>query len=208
MSRVALVVIAKEPLPGRAKTRLSPPCTPGEAARLAEAALRDTLEVVARTPATRKVLVFDGDPRRFRRRGLDVIPQRGAGLAERLAAAFEDVAAPALLVGMDTPQLTMQLLLEGIGALATPAVDAVLGPATDGGYWSIGLKRAAAPVFDGIPMSSATTWAEQRTRLNALGLRVHEQVALRDVDTFDDARIVAREAPGSNFAAAFAAIAA
>src|SRR5436305_3920226 len=96
----ALVVIAKEPLPGRAKTRLTPPCTPAEAATLAEAALLDTIEVVRRTPAARKVLAFDGNPRRFRRAGLEVIPQRGAGLAERLAAAFEDVAGPALLVGM------------------------------------------------------------------------------------------------------------
>src|SRR5437868_7718408 len=97
----ALVVIAKEPLPGRAKTRLTPPCTPAEAAALAEAALLDTLEVVARTPAQRKVLVFDGDPDGYERDGLEVIPQRGAGLAERLRAAFEDVAQPALLVGMD-----------------------------------------------------------------------------------------------------------
>ena len=106
MSTVTLMVIAKEPLPGRAKTRLSPPCTPGEAAALAGAALLDTLEVVSRTPAERRVLVFDGDPGRFSRPGLEVIQQRGAGLGERLAAAFEDVAQPALLIGMDTPQLT------------------------------------------------------------------------------------------------------
>lgn len=206
MSRVALVVIAKEPLPGRAKTRLSPPCTAAEAATLAEAALLDTLEVVARTPAARRVLVFDGDPGRFRRPGLELIPQRGSGLAERLAAAFEDVGSPALLVGMDTPQLTTRLLLDGMRALST--VDAVLGPATDGGYWSVGLKRAAARIFDGIPMSSATTWARQLARLHALGLRVHEQPALRDVDTFDDARAVARAAPRSRFADVFAPLAA
>jgi len=203
VTQVALVVIAKEPVPGRAKTRLSPPCTPAEAATLAEAALLDTLDAVARTPAARRVLVFDGNPSRFRRAGLEVIPQRGAGLAERLAGAFEDVAAPALLVGMDTPQLTTRLLLDGMRALAT--MDAVLGPAMDGGYWSVGLKRAAARVFDGIPMSSATTGAAQRARLHELGLRVHEQPALRDVDTFEDACAVAREAPRSRFAAALAA---
>jgi len=59
----ALLVIAKEPLPGRVKTRLSPPLSELEAAGLAEAALLDTLEVIARTPAKRKVLVFDGDSR-------------------------------------------------------------------------------------------------------------------------------------------------
>lgn len=208
MTQVALMVIAKEPLPGRAKTRLSPPCSPAEAAALAEAALVDTLEVVARTPAPRKVLVFDGDPGRFRRKGLEVMVQRGGGLAERLAAAFEDVAGPALLVGMDTPQVTPQLLRDGMQALSTPAVDAVLGPAADGGYWSVGFKRNAASAFAGVPMSRPTTCTKQRARLRELGFRVHEQLPLRDVDTIEDARAVASQAPGSRFAAALAAIAA
>jgi rSAM/selenodomain-associated transferase 1 len=205
VNEVALVVIAKEPVPGRAKTRLSPPCTPTEASALAEAALLDTLEVVTGAPAARKVLVLDGDPQRYRRAGIEVIPQRGAGLAERLAAAFEDVAGPALLVGMDTPQLTRDLLLDGTRAMSTPAVDAVLGPADDGGYWSVGLKRHSDAAFAGIPMSSPTTWTKQRARLRELGLRVHEQSPLRDVDTIEDARAVARAAPGSRFAAALAA---
>jgi uncharacterized protein len=208
VSQVALIVIAKEPLPGRAKTRLSPPCTPTQAARLARAALLDTLDVVARTSADRKVLVFDGDPQHFRREWLEVIPQRGGGLGERLAAAFEDVAGPALLVGMDTPQLTSRLLLDGMRALSTPTVDAVLGRATDGGYWSIGLKRHAASALASVPMSRSTTWTKQRARLRELGLRVHEQPALRDVDTIADALAVARQAPRSRFASALAALAA
>jgi len=208
MSTVALIVIAKEPLPGRAKTRLTPPCTPAEAATLAEAALLDTLEVVGSTPAARKVLAFDGDPRRFQRAGLEVIPQRGAGLAERLAAAFEDVGGPALLVGMDTPQLTPSLLSDAMRALAAPAVDAVLGPADDGGYWSIGLKHDAGPALAGIPMSCPRTCAAQRARLHKLGLRVQGQPRLRDIDTIEDARAVASDAGGTRFAAALGAIAA
>jgi len=204
--RVALVVIAKEPLPGKAKTRLSPPCTPDEAATLAEAALLDTLDVVARTPTHRRVLVLDGSPRRWRRPGLDVIPQRGVGLGERLAAAFEDVAEPALLVGMDTPQLTPRLLLDGMRALASPDVDAVLGPAVDGGYWTVGLKRGGSEAFAGVPMSCAATWTSQRARLRELGLFVHDHPPLRDVDTIEDARLVARAAPGSRFASSLAAI--
>jgi rSAM/selenodomain-associated transferase 1 len=205
---IALMVIAKEPLPGRAKTRLTPPCTPHEAAALAEAALLDTLEVVGRTPARRRVLVFDGDAERFADSGFEVIPQRGAGLGERLAAAFEDVAEPALLVGMDTPQLTSELLLDGIAALAQPGVDAVLGPTLDGGYWSIGLARLAIGAFDGVPMSSSSTWRKQLAQLQGLGLHVHDQPPLRDVDTIDDARVVARQAPGSRFARAIRELAA
>lgn len=206
MSKIALVVIAKAPVPGRAKTRLCPPCSFEQAAALAEAALLDTLEVVARTPAHRRVLVFDGDADRWHVPGFELIVQRGEGLGERLAAAFEDVHEPALLIGMDTPQLTTKLLLDGIEALARPGVDAVLGPALDGGYWSIGLKRPLRDVFEGVPMSAALTCAAQRKRIRELGLRLHEHAPLRDVDTIDDARAVAKQAPGSRFAAAMTAI--
>lgn len=208
---VALLVIAKAPLPGRAKTRLCPPCTGEQAAALAGAALLDTLATVARTPASRRVLVFDdcGDPEASERwlpAGFELIAQRGAGLAERLAAAFEDAGQPSLLVGMDTPQLTVELLLDGIRALSRPGVDAVLGPALDGGYWSVGLREPRPDVFAGVPMSVERTCAAQRLAMRELGLRVHEQPRLRDVDTIDDARSVAAQAPRSRFATVLAAV--
>jgi rSAM/selenodomain-associated transferase 1 len=203
---VALLVIAKEPLPGRVKTRLSPPCSADEAAGLARASLLDTIEVVACTPAARRVLVFDGDARDWRRRGFELIAQRGTGLGERLAAAFEDVASPALLVGMDTPPLTPPLLLDGMRARADPDVDAVLGPTVDGGYWSVGFSTRVAGAFNGVPMSCASTWIRQRARLDELGLRVHDQPLLRDVDTIEDARVVASAAPHTRFARALAAV--
>jgi len=76
--------------------------------------------VVARTPAARRVLVFEGDAARWRPPGFEVIAQRGDGLEQRLAAAFEDVGQTALLVGMDTPQLSTELLLDGLAALTRP----------------------------------------------------------------------------------------
>jgi rSAM/selenodomain-associated transferase 1 len=206
MESVALLVLAKEPLPGRAKTRLTPPYTPQQAAQLASAALRDTLDVVSRTPAARKVLVFDGDGRDWRPPGFELIPQRGAGLAERLGAAFAAVRGPALLIGMDTPQLTSALLLDAMRALADRDVDAVLGPALDGGYWSVGLRRWIPGAFAGVPMSSPLTLPRQRARLRELGLRIREQRPLQDVDTVEDARAVAAAAPHTRFARAMAAI--
>lgn len=206
MRKPALLVIAKAPVPGRVKTRLCPPCSPAQAAALAEAALLDTLEVVTRTPAGRKVLVLDGDADRWRVPGFELIEQRGSGLGERLAAAFDDIDGPALLVGMDTPQLSQELLLDGLDALGDPDIDAVLGPALDGGYWSIGLTRAVPGVFADVPMSVTHTCRAQRARLEQLGLRLHEQRPLRDVDTIDDARAVAAQAPLSRFAAAMATI--
>ena len=127
----ALLVIAKEPVPGRAKTRLTPPCTPVQAAGLARAALEDTLAAVLAARASRRVLVLDGQPGPWLPAGFELIAQRGEDLAERLAAAFADTGAPAFLVGMDTPQLTPALLELGLAAVARG--EAAFGPALDGG---------------------------------------------------------------------------
>lgn len=205
MTPASLIVIAKDPLPGSAKTRLCPPCQPDQAARLAEAALRDTLEVVSRTPAARRVLALAGDPARWWCDGFEVIKQRGQGLGERLGHVFADVGGPALVVGMDTPQLTSELLCDGLGALER--YDAVLGPALDGGYWSVGLRCFHPEAFTGVPMSVASTFARQSEQFRRLGLSTYEQARLRDFDTLADARAVARQAPSSRFASALAAIA-
>jgi rSAM/selenodomain-associated transferase 1 len=198
----ALLVIAKAPAPGRTKTRLCPPFTPGEAATLAEAALRDTLAAVLATPAARRMLVLDGAPGDWLPGGFEVLPQRGGGLEERLAAAFEDCGEPAFLIGMDTPQVTPALLAAGLAAVQEGS--AAFGACADGGYWGIGLPHADRRVFTGIPMSERTTGARQLTRLHALGYRVEELPPLRDVDTAADARAVAALAPHTRFAAALA----
>ncbi|MFP5363168.1 MAG: TIGR04282 family arsenosugar biosynthesis glycosyltransferase [Thermoleophilia bacterium] len=198
----AIAVIAKAPVAGRSKTRLTPPCTPRQAAALASAALADTLAAVAASAAGRRILVLDGDPGRWRGRGLEILPQRGGGLAERLAAAFADIGEPALVVGMDTPQLTPALLEHALCRLEH--ADAVLGAAPDGGYWAIGLRAADAAVFAGVPMSEPQTCAVQRERLRALALRTHELAQLRDVDDIGDARAVAAQAPRTRFARALA----
>ena len=200
--RVSLLVLAKAPAPGRSKTRLCPPCTPTEAAHLAEAALRDTLEAVVATPAYRHLLVLDGDPGDFVPDGFEVVSQRGDGLDERLAAAFADAGGPAVLVGMDTPQLTPALLVDAVRSLEAGSTDALLGPAVDGGYWAVGLREPDPTVFLGVPMSTPGTLAAQWERLVALGREVGRLPMLRDVDVIDDAWAVAEEAPGSRFAAA------
>jgi uncharacterized protein len=200
---VALVVIAKAPAPGRSKTRLCPPCTPEQAAALAAAALRDTLDTVAATPARRRVLALDGEPDGWLPPGFELHPQRGDGLGERLGDALAAAGGPALVVGMDTPQLSPALLRLAARRLSEPDVDAVLGPAFDGGYWTIGLDRPGPGAFDGVPMSSGDTCAAQRARLAELGLRTAELPALRDVDTIADAASVARDHPHTGFATAF-----
>lgn len=201
-----LIVLAKAPVAGRVKTRLCPPCTPAQAARLAAAALADTLRAVAAVPGGgRRVCVLDGAPGPWLPPGFDVLPQRGGGLDERLAAAFADAGGPALLVGMDTPQVTPALLADALARLER--ADAVLGAAPDGGYWAIGLRRAADALFHGVPMSAATTGAAQLARLREHGLQVDLLPALRDVDAIADARAVARACPpGTAFPVALAQV--
>ncbi|TWV55874.1 DUF2064 domain-containing protein [Streptomyces misionensis] len=194
-----LLVIAKEPRPGRVKTRLTPPFTPAEAAGLAEAALADTLRAVAAAPASRRVLVLDGTPGAWLPPGFEVLPQCAGGLDERLADAFGHCAGPALLIGMDTPQVTPDLLTVDFADC-----DAYLGPAEDGGFWALGLAEPDPALLRGVPMSTPETGAAQRERLRAAGLRVRELPRLRDVDVAADARAVAALAPHGRFAARLA----
>jgi glycosyltransferase A (GT-A) superfamily protein (DUF2064 family) len=191
-----LLVIAKEPVPGRVKTRLVPPCTYEQSAALAEAALADTLHTVAAMPARRRVLVLDGRPGPWLPAGFDVVPQCDGQLDERLAEAFAAVRGPALLIGMDTPQVTCGLL-----SVDWRDADAVFGPAADGGFWALGLREPDPALLRGVPMSTAETGAIQRARLVEAGLRVADLPQLRDVDTAADAVAVARQAPRSRFAA-------
>jgi glycosyltransferase A (GT-A) superfamily protein (DUF2064 family) len=200
---LSIIVLAKVPVAGRVKTRLCPPLTPPEAASLARAALEDTLGVVLETPASGRVAALDGPPGPWLPRGFEMIRQRGGGLDERIACAFDDVGGPALLIGSDTPQISSMLLAAAGRALLAPGIDAVLGDAVDGGWWIVGLRRAIPSAFIGVPMSTRTTGVEQMDRLLGLGLRVARMPSLRDVDRIDDARAVAAEAPRTRFAATF-----
>ncbi len=206
-----LIVLAKAPVPGKVKTRLTPPFTPHEAAMLAEAALADTLEAGATASFSRHVLALADQwatpgalraelPGRF-----EVVPQRGDGLDERIAAAFDDAYAqrsvPVVLIGMDTPQVTPGLLETVAQPLTAGDADAVFGPAADGGFWLLGLRQPDAKLIHGVPMSADHTGRVQLGRLRAAGLRIRQVPELIDVDTAEDAVQVARQAPGSRFSA-------
>ncbi|WP_328764790.1 MULTISPECIES: TIGR04282 family arsenosugar biosynthesis glycosyltransferase [unclassified Streptomyces] len=193
-----LLVIAKAPVAGRVKTRLTPHFTPQQAADMARAALQDTLDAVLATPAGRRVLCLDGAPGPWLPEGIEVVPQCAGGLDARLAAAFALYGGPALLIGMDTPQVTPELLAEGLDFTRT---EAWFGPAPDGGFWALGLAEPDPALLLGVPMSVPHTGRVQRLRLTSSGRAVRDLPALRDVDTPDDAARVAACAPGTRFAA-------
>jgi rSAM/selenodomain-associated transferase 1 len=193
-----IIVIAKAPVPGRVKTRLTPPLSATEAAQLAAAALYDTIDAAVATGARVVVALAGHAGSLFAGHDVAVIAQRGAGLDDRIANAFDEVSGPALLLGMDTPQVDAELLTAALHAL--DAHDAVLGPALDGGFWAIGVRRPSREHFVGIPMSTSITGALQYDRLRTHCGTVGLLPALRDVDHFRDAVDVAAAAPGTRFA--------
>ena len=198
-----LIVIAKEPVPGRVKTRLSPPFSPATAAALAEAALTDTLQTVRDAASVRPVLALDGVPGDWLPPGFAVVRQADGGLDVRIAAAFEAASrlsdGPAFLIGMDTPQLPRAVLEPSWGD-----VDALLGPACDGGFWALGFSKpdpeTVRRAVIGVPMSRPETGQAQLARLRAAGLRTQLLPMMRDIDTAADAYAVARLCPASRFA--------
>jgi glycosyltransferase A (GT-A) superfamily protein (DUF2064 family) len=204
VSDTQLLVVTKAPVPGRSKTRLTPPCTPEQAAAIAAAAVADTLDAVREAPVARRVVALDGPPGGLDLTGCDVVPQVGGDLGTRLAAAFADAMragpAPTLLIGMDTPQVTPALLAACLDRLvAAGPGSAVLGASPDGGWWALGLHSAApAAVLAAVPMSRADTGARTRAALEDAGLAVLDLPELTDVDHFPDAlAVAARCAPGS-----------
>ncbi|MCU1420380.1 MAG: glycosyltransferase [Microbacteriaceae bacterium] len=194
-----IIVIAKETIPGRVKTRLHPAVTLEQAAELAAAAVADTLAVASSVPASRRVLLFDGDIAPAGSDHFEVVDQVGGGLDERLAAAFDGCTGPTVLVGMDTPQLTADLLAP-VTTDWPDDVDAWLGFANDGGFWLLALRDPRGDLIRGVPMSRDHTGAIQLDRLLDAGLRVRLLPELVDVDTIDDAREVAASAPHTLFA--------
>jgi uncharacterized protein len=206
ISATQLLVITKAPVPGRSKTRLTPPCTPEEAAAIASAAVGDTLDAVRATSVQRRVVALDGAPGDLDLSGCTVVPQVDGDLGTRLARAFTDAMAapdgdlPTLLIGMDTPQVSAGLL----GACLTTLVAAgpgsvVLGIAPDGGWWALGVHTAAAAqVLTDVPMSRDDTGELTRAALQRAGLIVLDLPKLTDVDHFPDAVAVAALCPAGS----------
>ncbi|MEP6844205.1 MAG: DUF2064 domain-containing protein [Pseudolysinimonas sp.] len=203
-----LVVIAKECLPGRVKTRLHPDLTLEQAAQAASASLADTFAALAGLQADRRILAFDGIVPPPGSEPYDVISQSAGDLDERLAAVFDAIEGPTLLVGMDTPQLSAADLSP---YFPWPAdVDFVFGPALDGGFWCLGMREPRGDLIRGVPMSRDDTGVLQLQRLcqsaGATGREIRMLPPLMDVDTIVEARAVAALAPDTQFARTLSAM--
>lgn len=212
MIPVTLVVIAKAPVAGFAKTRLAAAVGDEAAADIAAATLLDTLDAVEATPVQSKVVALTGDlsqassTRQIRSRlgDMQVIEQRGDDFSARLANAIVDAAVvagprPVLLIASDTPQVTAPLLTDCAQALLE--TDAVFGMARDGGWWVLGVTDPSiADCLHDIPTSRSDTGPATLEAMRGRGLRVKLVVELADVDTVDDVEKVRADcAPDSRF---------
>jgi rSAM/selenodomain-associated transferase 1 len=211
---VTVLVVAKAPVLGEVKTRLAAAVGDRAAADIAAAALLDTLAAVAAAPVAGRVVALTGDLDRAssgaeirdRLGEFTVIEQRGTDFAERLANAHADAASegdrPVLQIGMDTPQVTADLIVECADNLLCG--DAALGLARDGGWWVLGVtKPAMAECLREVPMSRPDTGAVTLAALRDTGITVRLVAELADVDTVEDVEAVRRIcAPGSRFARA------
>ena len=215
--RPGILVVAKAPVAGEAKTRLGAQVGFRVAADVAGACLLDTLDACEEAfPHGRRVLALSGELELAARSselidrlaGWRVVRQRGHGLGARLAAAHRDAAmvlgAPVVQIGTDTPQVSPDQLQGIARQLSTGRCDAVLGPALDGGWWTLGLvhPRWAGGLAD-VPMSTARTGDATRAMLARGGARVATTEPLRDIDTMADAEAVSRAVPQSRFADAW-----
>jgi glycosyltransferase A (GT-A) superfamily protein (DUF2064 family) len=210
-----VLVVAKAPVPGEVKTRLATRIGDDAAADVAAAALLDTLDacVAAFGPDCHLALSGDldhacrGDEIRDALRGWHLHVQHGDSFGDRLAHAHHTVAAasggPVVQIASDTPQVTAGLLRDAAFRLHGGA--GVIGPAVDGGWWLLGLSvPGAADALARVAMSTPRTAFDTRRALAGWGVRLATTRTLRDVDTVDDADLVAAAAPATRFADAWA----
>jgi uncharacterized protein len=209
--QAALVIFAKAPIPGEVKTRLCPPLTPDEAATLHGSFVLDMLErtklAVAKfqLPIHRYLACAPSSELVFfkimeERQGVRLLDQVGADLGQRMhhtcASLFAKGYERVLLVGTDVPTLPLSVYQDALTLLGKS--DVVLGPALDGGYYLIGLKKPAENIFAGVPWSTDQVLAVTQQNAKTLGLSISLTTAWRDVDTIVDLHSLITECQEDN----------
>ncbi len=206
--RAALVVMAKVPVAGEVKTRLCPPLVPADAAALAECFLLDRLEQLAEVTDADVAVAFAPPEERRTLLGLvppgvRLIPQEGADLGARLDRVLTDLLAEgyvgAVAVDADSPTLPTAYLRRACAVLGEGAVDVVVGPCEDGGYYLIGLRAPAPALFRDMPWSTAAVTEETLARARRLGLRLALLPSWYDVDRGEDLARLRVPAPPEAF---------
>jgi rSAM/selenodomain-associated transferase 1 len=212
----AIGIICKAPRPGASKTRLLPLLGAEGAAELAGSFLRDVVSAIEAIPeavdwkgwAVYAPQDAEAELRHLLPPHFGLLCRRDASLGIVLSSATEYFLAEGhdcvVLVNADSPTMPPLLLTDALAALRAPGDRVVLGPATDGGYYLIGLKHAHAQLFTGIPWSTSGVLAATRARAAELGLSVGELPVWYDVDDTESFAMLLDELGGEplNFNAA------
>ncbi len=205
----ALAVMTKAPRAGQVKTRLVPPLTLAEAAQLNACFLRDTADAITEatshiargiavyTPVGAEEMYSDILPRDF-----ELLSQRGNGFGERLAAASEDLLqigfGSVCLIDSDSPMVSSKIYAKAARLLSVQGDRIVLGPADDGGYYLIGLKKNHRRLFEEIDWSTHDVLKQTVERAAELNLAVEFLPVSYDVDDRTTLRRVCEELLGEN----------
>jgi rSAM/selenodomain-associated transferase 1 len=201
---VPIIVFAKAPVPGAAKTRLIPALGADGAARLHARLVARALDTArAVSPGRVELCCAPDDSHPFfaecaASRGVALAGQGPGDLGTRMHRALSralGVADRAILIGADAPALTPAYLREAVAALGAGA-DIVLGPAADGGYVLVGARRVDPALFEAIRWGTSDVLAGQWARIRALGWRWTELGTLWDVDRPEDLERLRRDVPG------------
>lgn len=194
-----LIVFCREPVPGRAKTRLAPRLGAARAAELADAFIVDTLAKCEALAPARIVIAASAsaEARRrpyFRRLAqryrAQLIDQGAGGLGARMARALAPYCGSGtVLLGTDTPTLPVRLLARSVALLGRAQV--VLAPSLDGGYYLVGVRGAIPDIFGGVRWGRASVLEETVARMRRRGVHYTLGPGWYDVDRFSDVVLLA-----------------
>ena len=207
MNKKALIIFAKQPIPGNVKTRLIPALTSDKAAQLYLYMLTDILNKAESLQDIDRFLFYDGDreTEEYFRGMFPELPlyqQESCDLGGRMEAAFACVFAMGYritaIIGTDSPDLPLSFIDEAFRVLEKKGADVVFGPAEDGGYYLLGMKRVHGELFHGISWSTGRVLRESMEKAESVGLEAATLPVWYDVDTVEDLKKLGSRDVGNN----------
>lgn len=193
--KLLIVVVAKEPIPGKVKTRLSPQLSPGEAASLYRCFLEDKIGEISTLKEIDRAIAFTpenaGDTfAALSINGFEFFAQKGKNLGERLHNIFLEKLAQGYeavsIIDSDSPDLPKTTVAESFRLLLSNQADVVFGPCYDGGYYLVGMKKPHPELFHDIPWSTENVLSVSLEIAKKMGIKTGLLARWNDVDTFDD----------------------
>ncbi len=192
-----LIIFAKNPIPGKVKTRITPHITPTDAAKLYEAFIADIVSNALKLQCERIVVAYtplnaEASLHEICGQSIHYIPQEGYGLGERMKNAFRHAfnkgSKSVVIIGTDSPTLPLPYIRNAFSALEE--VPITIGPTFDGGYYLIGLSEQNEDIFDGIEWSTSSVFSQTLARIRSVNKKFYLLSPWYDVDTPEDLKFL------------------